>query len=72
MIQPAGDEEASSNALTELSLRVQEFDQEGNLAPAHRLGLFPFCLRYFRPMPMTFLYRCPNTRQNVQGWSAMR
>ena len=21
-------------------------------------------------MPMTFLYRCPNTGQNVQGWSA--
>ena len=21
-------------------------------------------------MPRTFLYRCPNTRQNVQGWSA--
>jgi hypothetical protein len=38
MIQPAGDEEASSNALTELSLRVQEFDQEGNLAPATRLA----------------------------------
>ena len=23
-----------------------------------------------RPMPRTFLYRCPNTGQNVQGWSA--
>jgi hypothetical protein len=34
------------------------------------LGLFPFCLRYFRPMPRTFLYRCPNTGRNVQGWSA--
>ena len=21
-------------------------------------------------MPRTFLYRCPNTGQNVQGWSA--
>ena len=34
------------------------------------LGLFRFCLCYFRPMPRTFLYRCPNTGQNVQGWSA--
>ena len=42
MIQPAGDEEASSNALTELSLRVQEFDQEGNLAPAPSAGAFHF------------------------------
>ena len=42
MIQPAGDEEARSNALTELSLRVQEFDQEGNLAPAPSAGAFPF------------------------------
>ena len=34
------------------------------------LGPSPFCLCYFRPMPRTFLYRCPNTGQNVQGWSA--
>ena len=31
---------------------------------------FSFLLCYFRPMPRTFLYRCPNTGQNVQGWSA--
>jgi hypothetical protein len=29
-----------------------------------------FLLCYFRPMPRTFLYRCPNTGQTVQGWSA--
>ena len=34
------------------------------------LGLFHFRLCYFCPMPRTFLYRCPNTSQNVQGWSA--
>ena len=33
-------------------------------------GAFPFGLCYFRPMSRTFLYRCPNTGQNVQGWSA--
>ena len=41
-----------------------------HLSPTHGWGFFPFCLCYFRPMPRTFLYRCPNTGQNVQGWSA--
>ena len=33
------------------------------------LGLFRFGLCYFRRMSRTFLYRRPNTGQNVQGWS---
>jgi hypothetical protein len=29
-----------------------------------------FVCAIFVPMPRTFLYRCPNTGQTVQGWSA--